>query len=99
MLRGIGGAAKELRETIEPLWVSGLALLQLIFIGRLLGSRFVGLSGESYEWAQYLLYGTLFPLLVLLLSLLLRRAPRWLMPAPLVRLGLALCCPAIIGYY
>jgi hypothetical protein len=54
---------------IEHLWVGGLALLQLYLV-----NRWLPLKGESYEWAQYLLLGTLFPALLLALSLLKRFA-------------------------
>ena len=52
-----------LREAIEPLWVAGLALLCL-FIGSLFN-----LEGETFDWTEYLLLATIFPLLLIALSL------------------------------
>src|SRR5262245_1792177 len=47
-----------LRDRLEAFWVVGLALLVLG-----LGSRGLGLRGERFEWAEYLLLGTAFPAL------------------------------------
>ena len=55
-----------LRDALDPLWLSGLALLQVY-----LGSRRLGFEGRKYQLAQYVLLGTLFPLLLTRLSLLL----------------------------
>src|ERR1043165_10423 len=49
---------------LTPLWVGGLAVLQIYVL-----SWSLPLQGETYEWAQFLLLGTLFPILVLLLRL------------------------------
>jgi hypothetical protein len=92
MLRSLAGFGKGLPEAIEPLWVSGLALIQLILV-----HRYLPLSGERYEWAQYLLCGTLYPLLVLILSWPQRTAPRWIAPRGLLRMLLALGCPVLAG--
>jgi hypothetical protein len=46
-----------------PLWVGGLAL-GILFLGAL----GLPLSGEAFEWAQYLMLGTLFPLLAIALA-------------------------------
>src|SRR5262245_60588923 len=40
-------------QAIEPLWVSGLALLCLIG-GHFVWTTIVRLSGEAYDWAEYL---------------------------------------------
>jgi hypothetical protein len=46
-----------------PLWVGGLALSIV-----LLGALAIPLSGEALEWAIYLLLGTLFPALAIVLA-------------------------------
>jgi hypothetical protein len=51
---------KSLAKELEPAWVAGLALFQIW-----LGGRWLPLKGEAYEWAQYLLLGTVFPAVVL----------------------------------
>jgi hypothetical protein len=56
-------------ECLEPLWVAGLAVLLLQ-----LGRKWLPLTGEAYEWAQYLLLGTVFPLCLLTAALV--RRPR-----------------------
>ena len=61
---------KSLGKAGEPLWVSGLALLQIILF-----SRFLPLTGESYEWAQYLLLATLYPLFLLAIERLVPLLP------------------------
>ncbi|MBA2732937.1 MAG: hypothetical protein H0U54_08620, partial [Acidobacteria bacterium] len=76
---------------LEPLWIAGLALL-CVLLGSLLWGSGVGLEGEGYEWAIYLTLGTIFPALLLIISLpkgLQQIAPRRL---PMFKLGLALLC-------
>lgn len=51
-----------LRDAIEPLWVAGLALFCL-FAGSLFN-----LEGETFDWTEYLLLATVFPLLLIALS-------------------------------
>jgi hypothetical protein len=58
-----GALVKGLFADLEWLWVGGLALLQLCLV-----NRWLPLEGEPYEWAQYLLLGTLFPALLLAIS-------------------------------
>jgi hypothetical protein len=64
MLRGRLNSLKSLAEELEPAWVAGMALVQIW-----LGSRWLPLRGEAYEWAQYLLLGTVFPAIVFAASL------------------------------
>lgn len=52
---------QQLIADIAPLWVGGMAILQIYVLRWTLP-----LEGERYEWAQYLLLGTAFPILVLL---------------------------------
>jgi hypothetical protein len=52
---------------IEPLWVGGLMLLVLLSASFVFGSL-IGLTGEPFELALYVTFGTLFPLGVLLLA-------------------------------
>src|SRR5437763_948910 len=59
-----------LRGDLETLWVGGLAMVLLF-----LGSCWLPLEGEPYEWAQYLLLGTVFPALLVACSLL-GRSPK-----------------------
>lgn len=59
---------RHLRE-VTPLWVSGLALLLII-----LSSKLLPLQDKAYEWAQYMMLGTLFPALVLTIIFLTRFA-------------------------
>jgi hypothetical protein len=79
------GAAwiNNLREVMEPLWVAGLALLCL-FIGSLFN-----LAGETFDWTEYLLLGTVFPLLLVLLSLADAYRPQLAPSLSTVRFGLA----------
>jgi hypothetical protein len=53
---------------LEPFCVTGLALL-CVFLGSFVYGTLLGLQGESYEWAIYLTLGTIFPALILILSL------------------------------
>ncbi len=58
----VEAAARWLRAlpaAVEPLWVCGLLLLQVVWAGAALP-----LSGKRLEWAQYLLLGLLFPALL-----------------------------------
>jgi hypothetical protein len=66
----VKGAAGDL----EPLWVSGLALL-CILAGNLFWGSALHLEGEPFEWAIYLMLGTIFPALLLFLSLRKRFSP------------------------
>jgi hypothetical protein len=70
MLRPLWAGCTRLAAEIEPLWIGGLALALLA-----LGDRCLPLTGEDYEWAQYLLLGTVYPALLLALSLLARTGP------------------------
>jgi hypothetical protein len=63
----VSRAARLLRHRIEPLWVAGLVALCLL-LGWLLLSG-VGIGGERREQALYLSLGTVFPALLLALSL------------------------------
>ncbi|HEX8143156.1 MAG TPA: hypothetical protein VF553_11215 [Pyrinomonadaceae bacterium] len=72
-----------LREAIEPLWVSGLALLCL-FIGSLFN-----LEGETFDWTEYLLLATIFPALLIALSLADRFRPALAETLSTVRFSLA----------
>jgi hypothetical protein len=78
-------------SALEPLWVAGLALL-CVLLSSLLWGTGLGLEGEGYEWAIYLTLGTIFPALLLLLSLpkvFSQAAPRHLQ---IFKLALALLC-------
>jgi hypothetical protein len=87
MLASVLRPLKYLCDDLGLLWVSGLALLQLY-----LGSKWLSLQGEAYEWAQYLLLGTAFPATLLVLSLV-RPSGRWAPPlARALQLGLAAVC-------
>ena len=48
----------------EPLWVPGLAVLCLLVGHSLCRSPLFALEGKSYDYAQYAIAGTLFPLLL-----------------------------------
>jgi hypothetical protein len=72
---------------LEPLWVPGLALLQV-----LLGSWLLPFEGESYEWGQYLLLGTAFPAVVLATVYFSARAPALSRGLAGVRLALTTLC-------
>lgn len=48
----------------EPLWVSGLALLTLLLGHALFRGPFLQLEGKRYDYAQYLVAGTIFPVLL-----------------------------------
>lgn len=78
------GRLNALREMIEPLWVTGLALLCL-FIGSLFG-----LEGETFDWTEYLLLGTAFPALLILLTVADARPSGLARALPAIRFGLAL---------
>ena len=52
---------------LQPLWVSGLALLMMFLIGKL----FV-LDERTYAWTQHVTLGTVYPALVMILALLSR---------------------------
>jgi hypothetical protein len=54
---------RTLEHLSEMFWVSGLVLLHILG-----ANRWVHLDQEAKEWASYLLLGTLFPTLVLLVS-------------------------------
>ncbi|HEX8137146.1 MAG TPA: hypothetical protein VF544_06110 [Pyrinomonadaceae bacterium] len=69
---------------IEPLWIAGLAIACL-FVGSLFG-----LAGESFDWTEYLLLGTVFPALLITLALADARRPRMHAPLSNMKLGLAL---------
>jgi hypothetical protein len=69
---------------IEPLWVAGLAVACL-FVGSLFG-----LAGETFDWTEYLLLGTLFPALLILVTLGRSFRPQLSAPLSNIRLGLAL---------
>src|SRR5688572_1184736 len=65
---------------LAPLWVGGLLLLCLL-AGHLLFTYGLALSWKTYDWAQYLILGTIFPALILLGVLLLPRQGRVISPA------------------
>jgi hypothetical protein len=77
---------------LQSLWVGGLAFLLMW-----LGKKLLPLEGEAFEWAEYLLLGSLFPALVLALC---GRGPQEARPRWLgsfmqgLRLALALFCVA-----
>ncbi len=79
--------AAALGEGVEPFWVPGLAAA-LLFLGK----HFLPLQGEGYEWAQYLVLGVVFPVLLLAVQWL--RRPAWWPEAATrgLRLALALGC-------
>ena len=85
-------------DDLEPLWVSGLALV-CVLAGRLLFGSILSLQGEASEWALYLALGTLFPALILALSL--RRSARTPQrpPAQALRLVLAALFVALSVYF
>lgn len=60
--------ASSLWDYLDPFWVSGLAVLCVLLSG-LLWDNWLGLQGEQYDWSLYLTLGTIFPSLVLALSL------------------------------
>lgn len=60
-------------RAVEPLWVTGLALLCLLLGHVLFRGAALNLQGKSYDYAQYLLAGTLFPLALFGAPLLWRR--------------------------
>jgi hypothetical protein len=51
-------------RALTPFWIWGLIVLQIQ-----LAQRWLGLDGEAQEWAQYILLGTLFPAILLVMSL------------------------------
>ena len=68
-------------ETLDVFWPAGCALLQVT-----LASRWLKAEGEAYEWAQYLLLGTLYPAILLAVTFLdssWRPARRVLLPIKL----------------
>ena len=69
---------------LQPLWVSGLALLMMFLIGKL----FV-LDERTYAWTQYVTLGTVYPALVLTLALL-TRSPQFTPGVTQAKLILAL---------
>jgi uncharacterized membrane protein (UPF0136 family) len=82
---------------LEPLWASGLALL-CILLGNLLWGRGLHLEGESFEWAIYLTLGTIFPALLLFLTLRKRFFPAQSSPAQtsVLALGLLLLAASVV---
>lgn len=89
-----GGSLNAAAGDLEPLWVAGLALL-CVLLGSVLWGSGLGLEGEGYEWAIYLTLGTIFPALLLLISL----PKRFQEIAPsrlqMFKLGLALLCMVV----
>ena len=82
---------------LQPLWVSGLALLMLLLISKL----FV-LDERTYAWTQYVTLGTVYPALVLTLALL-TRSPRFTPGVThakliLALLGMLLAAPFLIKH-
>src|SRR5918995_1128994 len=53
----------------EPLWVPGLALFCLLVGHAVFHGPLFALEGKSYDYAQYAIAGTLYPLVLLGLSL------------------------------
>jgi hypothetical protein len=76
------------------LWVGGLAVIQVV-----LADRCLALRGKAYDWAQYLLLGTLFPAIVLGLARSARRWPRLTPVVRTVKVGLALFGLVYPTYY
>src|SRR3954467_3028322 len=48
----------------EPLWVPGLAVFCLLVGHAVFRTPLFALEGKSYDYAQYVIVGTLFPLLL-----------------------------------
>jgi hypothetical protein len=67
-----------------------LAFLQLHLV-----DRWLGLRGETYEWAQYLLLGTVFPAMLLVVALASSLGPRISTAARLLQALLALAGVAL----
>src|SRR5687767_4789101 len=61
----VPGVSTEARErwwrSFEPFWVPGLALLCLLIGHWLFRAPFLALEGKTYDYAQYLVAGTIFP--------------------------------------
>jgi hypothetical protein len=72
------------------IWVGGLAFVQLHLV-----DRWLGFDGETYEWAQYLLLGTLFPAMLLAVALASSFGPRISAGARLLQVLLALASVAL----
>jgi hypothetical protein len=77
---------------IEPLWVTGLAVLCLLFGHVVFRSPWLHLQGKTYDWAQYAVAGVLFPALLFGLPLLWRWRSWSTTWATLARQLLALGC-------
>ena len=65
------------------MWVSGLVLLILYTV------RLFNLEGERFDWTEYLLLGTLFPPLVIVLALSDKIRPQLAGRLRIIRMGLA----------
>ena len=85
---------QSLAQAVEPLWVGGLAVLQIM-----LASRCLPLEGEAYEWAQFLLLATLYPLLIVVISRLLPLFPFGATWTKVAKACLAIACPLVAAYY
>jgi hypothetical protein len=83
-----------LARALESLWVCGLLLLQIVWVGGALP-----LSGKRWEWAQYLLLGVLFPALLLGACFVGRCLPRHDGKLTLIKVGLGAGCLLLIGFY
>jgi hypothetical protein len=77
---------QKLRD-LTPFWIWGLIVLQIQ-----LAQLWLGLNGEAHEWAQYILLGTLFPAVLLAMSL----ARQW-GQAPAFGVGLLQILLACLG--
>jgi hypothetical protein len=83
-----------LAQAVESLWVCGLLLLQIVWVGGALP-----LSGKRWEWAQYLLLGVLFPALLLGACFMGRSLRRHARMLALMKVGLGTGCLLLIGFY
>jgi hypothetical protein len=79
---------------IEPLWVLGLALLQIVWVAIALP-----LSGEAFKWTEYKLLGTLFPCLLAGLSLAGTRLKRHAWGFMSIKVGLATACILFVAFF
>jgi hypothetical protein len=58
------GAREQWWNQFEPLWVPGLAVFCLLVGHAFFRNPLFALEGKSYDYAQYVIVGTLFPLLL-----------------------------------
>jgi hypothetical protein len=84
MTRSASRLLSALGSDLDSFWVCGLALLQVCLVSLWLDPKV-----KSFDWAQYLLLGTVFPAIVLGVSLAGRVGPRGSALLRWLRLGLA----------